>query len=299
MPEAIARLGMPGGIRWLLAFIVALLAACSAIPSAQERRNHADALAAAKGWRPSTIATASFDIQAYGPDPVAPRGLPGERTLVIYIEGDGFAWVTPSQVSDDPTPRDPVALRMALAQPGGVAAYLARPCQYTMSAQARGRSCQSRYWADERFAETVVQAESQAVDELKRRHGATRLMLVGYSGGGAVAALLAARRVDVTALVTVAGNLDHEAWTRLHHVRPLKGSLNPVDEARMLGRIPQWHLSGGEDKVVPAEVLASYLQHLQGPAKATTIVVPPADHACCWAAQWPALWESLGIGSLP
>jgi hypothetical protein len=44
-----------------------------------------------------------------------------------------------------------------------------------------------------------------------------------------VASLVAARRHDVVRLVTVAGNLDHLAWTTLHGVSPLTGSLNPAD----------------------------------------------------------------------
>ncbi|GAB2181920.1 hypothetical protein DLREEDagrD3_21430 [Denitratisoma sp. agr-D3] len=49
--------------------------------------------------------------------------------------------------------------------------------------------------------------------------GARRLTLVGYSGGAA--ALLAARCSDVVRLVTIAGNLDHRAWTRYHHITTL------------------------------------------------------------------------------
>ncbi len=55
------------------------------------------------------------------------------------------------------------------------------------------------------------------------------LTLVSYSGGGAVATLVAARRNDVHNLVTVAGVLDHELWTRNHHLSPSTGSLNLAD----------------------------------------------------------------------
>jgi hypothetical protein len=67
---------------------------------------------------------------------------------------------------------------------------------------------------------SVISASNQAVDALKQRYGAQEIVLVGYSGGGAVAALVAARRTDVVRLVTVAGNLDHLAWTHLHSVPP-------------------------------------------------------------------------------
>lgn len=271
-----------------------LVAACSALPSRQDRQRHADEVVVAKGWRSSIIATDRFDILTYGPAPEA-RPAPG-GVLTVYIEGDGLAWVTTSQPSDDPTPREPVALQMAIAQPRGTAAYLARPCQYTMGMRASARACVQRYWTNERFAEPVVQAQSQALDELKRRHGATRLVLVGYSGGGAVAALLAARRTDVLALVTVAGNLDHRTWTTLHGVRPLDGSLNPLDEAYKLTRLAQWHLVGGQDRVVPVQVARSFVDRLGDAPRARLMVEPGFDHSCCWASQWPRLWESLTSG---
>jgi len=39
------------------------------------------------------------------------------------------AWLAVPRPSQDPTPVDPLALRLALVQPTGNAAYLARPCQ--------------------------------------------------------------------------------------------------------------------------------------------------------------------------
>ena len=269
-------------------------AGCSALPSRQDRQRHADQIVASKGWRSAVIATDHFDILTYGPSPGAALG--PEGTLTVYIEGDGFAWISGSQPSDDPTPREPVALQMALAQPQGEAAYLARPCQYTMGSSASARVCAQRYWTDERFAPQVIHAESQALDELKRRRGASRLILVGYSGGGAVAALLAARRTDVDALVTVAGNLDHRAWAGLHGARPLQGSLNPIDEAHKLVHLAQWHLAGAQDRVVPPQIARSFVERLGAAPMAVLAVEPGFDHACCWAREWPRLWAQLPIG---
>lgn len=294
MPEAL--LSWPG--RPTLAaccLAAALMAACSALPSRQDRQRFADELAAQKGWRASTITADSFDLLSYGPS--AEAGLAPGGTLTVYIEGDGLAWVTASTPSDDPTPREPVALQMALAQPDGAAVYLARPCQYTMTeGAAASRACAQRYWTDARFAEPVIQAQSQALDQLKRRHGAIRLVLVGYSGGGAVATLLAARRSDVVALVTVAGNLDHRAWTRLHGVRSLDASLNPIDEAHKLSHLAQWHLAGDQDRVVPPSIARAFVSSLGEGAQATVLVEPGFGHACCWAQQWPRLWATLSAG---
>lgn len=273
------------------------LSACAVLPSPAERRAHADALASARGWQASLWSAGTFELLAYTP-PLPAAGSESRDTLTVYIEGDGLAWVTSSQPSGDPTPRAPLALQLALAHPAGPAAYLARPCQYTMPHPGSGRGCDVAYWTQRRFAPEVVQAESLALDALKHRWSARRLVLVGYSGGGAVAALLAARRDDVAALVTVAGNLDHAAWTRLHGVPPLTGSLNPADERAALARIPQWHLVGADDRVVPPAVAQAYAAGFPPGQSPRVMVLPGQDHGCCWAARWPTLWRDF-VGIQP
>lgn len=258
-----------------------LITACTALPGPRERRDFADALAAKRGWVADHIATDTFDFVAYAPQ----RFIPDE-TLTVYLEGDGFAWVTSTQPSLDPTPRDPLGLRLALAHARGNAAYLARPCQFT---DAHRRGCDQRYWTARRFAPEVIRESSKAIDELLQRFGATKLALVGYSGGGAVAALLAARRTDVVRLVTVAGNLDHRAWARHHGIHELHGSLNPADEAAQLGSLSQTHYVGGRDPVIPPALARDWPAGLVGAAGANLRVMPDFDHHCCWAERWEAL----------
>lgn len=268
-------------LAWLFS-LLPLLPACTEIPSAQERQNHADALVAAKGWQRLRIPAGRFDVAAYVPQGVSPG-----QTLTIYIEGDGFAWVSSDTPSTDPTPREPLALELALEHPAGNAAYLARPCQYV---DARLSGCDQRYWTEARFAPEVIEAESSAVDILKERFGAHRLVLVGYSGGGAVAALLAARRNDVSRLVTVAGNLDQSAWAAYHRVKPLAGSLNAADEAGRLVHVPQTHFVGGRDRVIPPELAMRWPKAMTGSANANLRIIPDFDHVCCWAKHWSSLF---------
>ena len=93
----------------ILALLV-LLTGCASVPTPAQRIASADALAQAKGWQRQLIRTDGFDMVAY-----VPRKFGVAPHLTVYIEGDGFAWITGSQPSDDPTPRDPLALRLALA----------------------------------------------------------------------------------------------------------------------------------------------------------------------------------------
>jgi dienelactone hydrolase len=273
------------------ALCAGLAAACAApAPGAPERRALADRLAAERGWRAETLPAGSFDLVAYVPREWAPSG-----ALTVYIEGDGHAFASPSRPSSDPTPRDPLALRLALAQPQGNAAYLARPCQYVGAVERR---CAQRYWTEQRFAPEVIEASDRALDALKARAGASRLTLVGYSGGGAVAALLAARRSDVGRLITVAGNLDPQAWTAHHRVSPLAGSLSPLDSLEALARVPQLHFAGGRDDVVPPALVEGYAQRFAPAQRPRVELEPGFDHRCCWVERWPELL-ARGLGPPP
>ncbi|MDD5247611.1 MAG: alpha/beta hydrolase [Rhodocyclaceae bacterium] len=263
-----------------LAACLLMLAGCSALPTPPQRRAAADMLAERQGWQATTLPAGAFDLAAWLPPRIA-----RDDALTVYIEGDGLAWLAADLPSFDPTPLTPLALELALAQPAGNAAYLARPCQYVASAR-----CAQRYWTSERFAPEVVAATNAAVEALKERFGARRLTLVGYSGGAAVAALVAARRDDVARLVTVAGNLDHGAWTALHRITPLTGSLNPVDAKAALGRIPQWHFVGTRDRTVPPALVQAFAADM--PA-ARVIVLDGFEHKCCWAENWSKLWKEI------
>lgn len=264
-------------------FLLMLCSGCATIPSPEARRAIADSLAAGHDWQASVLSVDGFDLVVY-----APRHIQAADTLTVYIEGDGFAWVTGRQPSSNPTPRDPLALRLALAQPAGNAAYLARPCQYVDAARL---GCEQRYWTGSRFSAEVVHAESLALDSLKRRFGAHRLTLVGYSGGGAVAALLASRRGDVERLITVAGNLDHRAWTARHRLRSLNDSLNPADEIDALRGVRQWHFSGERDTVVSPELARGFTQRFPAGHRPVIHVEAGFDHRCCWAENWPRLYR--------
>lgn len=260
---------------------------CRSIPTAAERGDSAVSLLHAAGLHPVTLRAGTFDLFA---------GLPASNTLegplTVYLEGDGLAWRSGSRPSDDPTPVHPVALEMAAAHavtdaPAAPVAYLARPCQYTGARSARG--CNVRYWTESRFADEVIVSTGLALDEIKHRLGANEVVLVGFSGGAAVAALLAARRADIVGLVTVAGNLDPGAWTAHHRVTPLDGSLDPVAFSPRLRDLPQVHFVGSDDRVVPPMLVRGFTARLDGRVSPSVVEVPGFDHHCCWARDWPRL----------
>lgn len=210
------------------------------------------------------------------------RNVVPSQPVVVYIEGDGLAWASRSRPAMDPTPPDPVGLRLAAADTAPNVIHLARPCQYVRSA-----TCDTGLWTGRRFSPEVIQAISTAIDKLILP--GQQVHLVGYSGGGGVAALVAARRPDVLTLRTVAGNLDHEALTRYHRVSAMEGSLNPRDVAGQLARLPQIHYVGMRDEVVPPLVAESYLRATNEARCVSVVQIDNAAHADGWAAVWPSV----------
>lgn len=254
---------------------LALLAGC-----ASDLVQRADALAAPAGLQREEVRGGPFVLTAYV------HACPQAPLLRVYLEGDGRAWITRTQVSPDPTPHTAMGLRLA-ASDGGDVVYLARPCQFTP--MARNPVCQPAYWAGLRYSPEVVSAMDEALSRYVAQLQPARLELVGYSGGGAIAVLLAARRKDVSAIRTVAGNLDHVAMNQWHKVSQMPGSLNPIDVAAQVARIPQLHVSGAEDAVIPPAITRSFVAKA-GPCAALAII-PGMAHESDWSSRWPGLLQ--------
>lgn len=241
-----------------------------------------------QGWQVSTHDFDAIAVMAAIPPAQHAKSTASDTgdVLTVFVEGDGRSWRTRSMPSNDPTPARPVALQLALAGLGkGRVAYLARPCQF----DARERSgCEETLWTHRRYSQYNLDALTRALDELKRDE--EQLMLIGYSGGGVMAALLGATRDDVLGFVTIAANLDTSAWTRLHKVTALAGSLEPLDYADRLAALPQVHLVGGRDEIVPAHLMSAYLNRAGVEESGRVIVEPGFDHHCCWVDDWQQLY---------
>lgn len=239
---------------------------------------------AARGFSASEAGSGAIRLLAMERGKILTDGDP----LVIYIEGDGAAWPSPYHPPRDPTPLKPIALAMASADPSMAVAYLGRPCQYLDRESLQ--ACPPDYWTARRFAPEILGAYEMALDQLKRGTGAQRLGLVGYSGGGVIAVLLAARRNDVDFVATVAAPLAVGQWTSWHGLSALAGSLDP---ASLSGneKPPGLHFAGSEDKTVPSAIVGSYV----GARGGRLIVIPGFDHECCWTRDWKDLLGRLAL----
>lgn len=263
-----------------------LLATCALAGCAgttiQSRHDHASSIAATAHLTRADIASPPFILASW--QKITQPGSPAN----IYIEGDGLAWMSRSTPSLNPTPKMPLALNLAAADPAPNVIYIARPCQFT-ELNAPGNNCTRAYWTGKRYAPEVIESFDRALSGLARERGLTGFNLIGFSGGANVAGLLAQRRADILSLRSVAGNLDNDFFNAMHKVSPMPQSLNMADRATDLAALPQRHFIGGEDEFVPQSVFESYKKAV-GPSPCIhSTVDPAAGHLDGWVEQWPTL----------
>jgi len=262
----------------VLLLAIVTLAGCSSLPFGQDERQTADAIAQRAGMHADFETAGEFVLLSYR------RGLRTSSTTVhVYIEGDGRGWRA-GRAPRNPTPTSPMGLRLAAQDPAAAVLWIGRPCMYLPKPAAD--RCALKWWTSHRYAAAVVDAINTVITRVV---GTRNVMLIGHSGGGALAALVASRRDDVTALLTVSSPLDLRYWTEQGNMTPLYGSLSPLDVAHLLAALPQRHLVGSEDRVVPAEVVRRFMRALPSPARAQLQVKTGFTHQCCWERDWPQL----------
>ena len=260
------------GRRWI-ALTVVVLAAC-ATPAEHFGRRGAEL-----GFASITLQGDGFHHLAY----VA--AMPEDsNTLHVYVEHDGTPWADLTHVADDPTPRTPFALEL-MARDAGPRLLLGRPCYFD---PGKDPGCGPLLWTHQRYSLEVIKSMVAALRTFLSLHPFRRIVLIGYSGGGTVAWLMAAYLPETKAVVTVAANLDTDEWARIHGYSVLEGSLNPALLPELPPTIAQLHYVGGRDRKVPPSVVRSFARrHLE----AHVVEVAAFDHECCWIKRWPQLLE--------
>ena len=257
---------------------VVLLAGCSFVPLGQDARAAADTIATRVGMRAAFESAGDFELLTYR------RGIDTAAGPVhVYVEGDGRAW-RGRRAPRNPTPYSPLGLRLAAKDPAPAVLWIARPCMYLP--QLAADRCDPRWWTSHRYATEVVGAMNSVVSRVVGAHGVT---LIGHSGGGALATLIASRRNDVVELITIGAPLDLGFWTAQGKMTPLHGSLDPIDVAHLLAELPQRHLAGDHDRVVPSEVIRRFVSAVPLPNHARLEVQRGRTHRCCWEREWPQL----------
>ena len=204
------------------------------------------------------------------------------NVLHVYIDGDGVNWQWNRFVKADPTPKRSLMLNLMKIDPGNVL-YVGRPCYLGLELDD---GCDADHWTYERYSKKVV--NSMAAVITAEAHDYRHIVLIGHSGGGALALLIAEQLPEVTAVVTIAAIVDTDAWTEHHGYTRLVGSLNPADSDPLPASIKQLHLSGGLDENMPASLIRKWAA--RRPA-ATLWEIADNSHLCCWNKNWPAVLQ--------
>lgn len=259
----------------LLGLLIGVAAGCS------HSVGYSGASVTPPGMERRLVHGAGFDHLAYS------RGLAqGPGRVHVYLEGDGLPWRTRNRIATDPTPRVPLALRLMARDPTP-SLYLGRPCYHGL---AQSRGCSPWLWTQGRYSESVVSSMTAALQSALGEVGSARITLIGYSGGGVLAMLIAPRLEKVEGVVTIAANLDIDAWTDHHNYSRLRGSINPAAEPPLPERIRQIHLAGGRDLQVPARLS---IQTAARQPNIRWVLVPGFDHGCCWEQALPEILAAL------
>lgn len=198
----------------------------------------------------------------------------------VYIEGDGYAFNRYGQPTSDPTPRGTLMRELAFGDNNPNVIYLARPCQYVMSSV-----CSQKYWTTARFAPEVILAEYDAIKQIV---GNSPVILVGFSGGAQVAGLVASAQsgLNIKKIITIAGNLDHHAWTDFHNLPSLDESMNLENYHTQFMKIPQIHYAGSDDEVIPPLLIKNFVGQ-----NTKVITVNGATHNTGWKNIYTAIQQ--------
>jgi len=260
-----------------LCFTCATQIGCSATGPAK----YTSDLAAASGSTRTQVEGSGFEHVVFM------HGVAPHSTRVhVYFGSDGSPFIHGHRISRDPTARDPLALRLMLADPDP-SVYIGRPCYEGL---ATAPNCEPILWTLQRYSERIVASMTAAVEQILAQAPDANVTLIGYSGGGVLAVLVANRVVRIDTVVTIAANLDIDEWTDLHGYSPLVGSINPAAQTDWRAALRQVHFAGALDDNVPPAIVQRFSARV---STAQVRVIDRFDHRCCWLAQWPALLSSL------
>ncbi len=201
----------------------------------------------------------------------ASRDVGEGSTLVVVLGGDGGG-------------RAPYAFsrRAAAAIDNVVVAAVVRP-GYTDEVGDRSDGERGLRVGDNYTVE-VVDVIAEVISDLKASFGASRVVVVGHSGGAAItAALLGRHPAAIDGALLVACPCDVAAWRRhMHSVRGDDWWLGPVDAvspitvAEYVSRSVRVRMIvGSDDQTTPEELTVEYAEALQARTVDVAVTIAP------------------------
>lgn len=209
------------------------------------------------------------------------------KVLHVYLDGDGKPFKNSYALAADPTSRNHLILEL-MALDKQPAMMLGRPCYHGLSIDSS--NCEYRLWTSARYSATVVDSMVTALNKWLKQHRFQKIVLIGFSGGGTLAVLMAKKLATVTTVVTLAANLDVAAWSQHHGYLMLKDSLSPMNQPILKENIKQLHLAGSEDEKVPPFIIKAYANKQKN---ALFRIYKGFTHHCCWLKIWSDILKEI------
>jgi predicted esterase len=228
--------------------------------------------------------------------------LSAHPTLVVVLHGDlpnptpsyqyGFAQLI-TQGSDAPGMPEAMRSRLGISMPAEdtIAVGILRP-GYTDNAGDRSDGDMGNA-ADDNFTPEVTDAIAIAVNSLKAKYAAHRVVLVGHSGGGAIVANVLGRHPELAdgALLVACGCDPEASRARMRKTRgsPIwKGSTQSLQPMELVPgvrtNVTVRLIVGQEDLIAPPEDSLRYAKLLKNRGvDATVTVVPSFGHNILFA----------------
>ena len=202
------------------------------------------------------------------------------KKLIIYVEGDGLAWIDRFTISSDPTPSDPLAFKLALIDQNENVIYLARPCQYEWS-----ENCNQDTWTSAQYSSKVLNSYKEIINSLSKNY--KEIHLVGYSGGAGIVMYLGSlNNKNIKSIRTIAGNINHNQLTKILNISKLKKSINfDIIEKKNINT-PQLHFYGLKDNVVPNQLQILYKKRNINNKCINIESVSDVSHNSGWLKYW-------------
>ncbi len=266
-------------MKFLTIFLFVVIGSCA--PNHLKISAKTSKIGLENGFETKTYQTKKFKI--FTLQKISPSKSATRKTLRIYFEGDGKAFINRNLASSNPTPTSYFLVNLLLEDPAENIVYIARPCQFVDDT-----NCQEKYWTNARFAKEIL----DAVDEVVRKFGDFDLELIGYSGGAEIAKYVATKNKNTLNLRTIAGNLDHKKFCETHKVTPLDQSFDDSEILQNLADIPQIHFIGNDDKIILPIISKSYADKLSKKSCVKIISVDKASHFNGWKNKWSSLLQT-------
>ncbi len=264
--------GSPAGVKTAGLLFLSLFFSCS---TATEKLI---TLGSLNGFEAKEVKTDKFTVKILG------RTFTKTEPVRFYIQGDGNGF-TRYRPAKNPTPRGFLVPEMTFLDWSPNRIYMARPCMYVDLGNEK--NCEFKKWTLEKYSKEMVNALNQVIDKYKL-DPKQKIELVGYSGGGAMAILVAAHRNDVQSIRTIAANLSSNSLTKHYSHTPLEG-LDPIDFAQKVSQIPQIHFYGDSDSVIPSWVSENFVKRSK--SKCVHRIKVEATHTKGWIEKWNYLHQ--------